>query len=47
MKVFAGVHREHDAGNLVIGKSPLQDPSTEFVVIADKPANDQAPQLRT
>ncbi len=34
---------KHDAGNLVNGQLPLQDPSSGFVTIAHKSANDQTP----
>ncbi|WP_139334522.1 hypothetical protein [Mycobacterium colombiense] len=33
----------HNAGTLVNGTLPLQDPSTGFVTIANKSANDQTP----
>lgn len=34
---------QHNAGNLVNGQLPLQDPSTGFVAIANRSANDQTP----
>lgn len=34
---------KHNSGNLVNGTLPLQDPSTGFVVIANKSNNDQTP----